>query len=317
MRRAIVALLLAAAAPVAAAELPASTLEAGYCDKSLIGTPLRLPSFPAAAQRRLEQDVEIARAALRIAPDRPESHFWLARRLSYLGRFCESVDVLTAAIAQFPESYELRRYRARKLARSRQFEAALADYREGLRLMGGKPDYFEPDGLPNRVGITLGTYRANMIYYHAQTSFAVGDYRSMLTGLQTAFDMTWPFARNDMTPPIAYWTYLAHRKLGEHDKARAAIARVPADLDLIENEAYHQAVKVMQGRVSLPEAAASKDPNIKFAAAMEHRFAGREADATRLLREIVVENAQGHWPAEVELVAPGRGAPQPGVTPAD
>lgn len=319
MKRALVALLLIVAAPAAAAEVPASTVDAGFCDTSLIGAPLRLPAFPAATQRRLEQDVEIARAALRIAPDRPESHFWVARRLSYLGRFCESVDVLTAAIARFPESYELRRYRARKLARSRQFEAALADYREGLRLMAGKPDHFEPDGLPNRVGITLGTYRANMIYYHAQTSFAVGDYRSMLAGLQTAFDMTWPFAKNDMVPPIAYWTYLAHRKLGEHDEARAAIAKVPAELDLIENEAYHRAVKVMQGLIPLVEAAASKDPNIKFAAAMEHRFAGREADATRWLREIVVENAQGHWPAEVELVAPDRRAPQapplPGVVP--
>ncbi len=309
MRRAICALLLATAAP-AAAELPANAVEAGSCDRSLIGTPLRLPQFSAATQKRLEQDLEGARAMLRIAPDRPESHFWVARRLSYLGRFCESVDVLTAAIAQFPESYELRRYRGRKLARSRQFEAALADYREGLRLMAGKPDHFEPDGIANRVGITLGTYRGNMIYYHAQTSFAVGDYRTMLAGLRTAFDMTWPFAKNDLVPPIAYWTYLAHRKLGEHDAARAAIAQVPAELDLIENAAYHQAVKVMQGRIPLAEAAASKDPNVKFAAAMEHRFAGREAEATRLLREIVVENAQGHWPAEVELVAPDRRAAQ-------
>ena len=47
------------------------------------------------------------------------------------------------------------------------------------------------------------------------------------------------------------------------------------------------------------------------------RFAGREAEATRLLREIVVENAQGHWPAEVELVARDRrvsqAPPLPGV----
>lgn len=308
MKRALIALLLASAAPAAAVEVPASTVKAGYCDKSLIGTPLRLPEFPAATQRRLEQDLEIARAALRIAPDRPESHFWVARRLAYLGRFCESVDVLTAAIAQFPESYELRRYRARKLARSRQFEAALADYREGLRLMEGKPDYFEPDGLPNRLGITIGTYRGNMIYYHAQTSFAVGDYGTMIAGLQTAFDMTWPFAKNDMIPPIAYWTYLAYRKLGEHDKARAVIDRVPAEIDLIENHAYHQATMVMQGRIPLAEAARSKDPNVKFAVAMEHRFAGREAEATAMLREIVTENPQGHWPAEVELVAPARRA---------
>jgi tetratricopeptide (TPR) repeat protein len=308
MKRAAVALLFAAAAPAAATEVPASTVKAGICEKTLIGTPLRLPELPAATQRRIDQDIEIARAALRIAPDRPDSHFWLARRLSYAGRFCESIDVLTAGIAQFPQSYELRRYRGRKLARARQFAAALADYREGLRLMGDRPDHFEPDGLPNRLGLTIGTYRGNLIYYHAQTSFAVGDYRTMVEGMTQALELAPSFAKNDMLVPTAYWTYLAHRKLGEHDKARAAIEKVPAQLELIENHAYLEAVKVMQGRLPLAEAVRRTDPNIRFAVAMEHRFAGRETEATAILRQIVTENAQGHWPAEVELIRPGRRA---------
>ncbi|WP_324749262.1 hypothetical protein SH591_11690 [Sphingomonas sp. LY54] len=320
MNRALFAMLataglLASGAAGAAAEVPPSTVAAGFCDKTLIGTPLRRPDFSAATQRRLDQDIEIARAALRIAPDRPESHFWLGRRLAYAGRFCEAIDVFTRAIAKFPDNYELRRYRARKLARARQFDLALADYREGLRLMEGKKDHFEPDGLPNPLGLTIGTYRGNMIYYAAQTSFAKGDYRAVVDGMARALELAPTFARNDMLVPTAYWTYLAYRKLGEHDKARAAIDAVPADLDLIENQVYHQGVKVMQGRMPPAQIAGNADSTIKFAAAMEHRFAGREAEAGAMLREIVTENAQGHWPSEVELVAPARRVGAAGATP--
>lgn len=289
-------------------DVPVSIVAAGYCDKSLLGTPLRLPDFSEATQRRLDQDIAIAEAALRIAPEREEMHIWMGRRLAYAGRVCEAVDALTRGIAAFPDSYKLHRFRARKLARARQFELALADYERGLALMEGVADNFEPDGLPNPLGLTIGTFRGNMIYYHAQTSFATGDYRAVIDGMAKALAMAPDFAKNDMLVPTAYWTYLAHRKLGEHDEARAAIEAVPAELDLIENQIYHRAVRVMQGLEPLAALSDTKDSTIKFAAAMEHRFAGREAEAARLLREIVVENAQGHWPSEVELIAPDRRA---------
>ncbi|MBA3678187.1 MAG: hypothetical protein H0W74_12435 [Sphingosinicella sp.] len=111
-----------------------------------------------------------------------------------------------------------------------------------------------------------------------------------------------------MRVPTAYWTYLAYRKLGEHEKARATIDAIEPDLKLIENDIYYQAVQVMQGRLKPADAGATKDSTIKFAIAMERRFAGDEPGAKALLTEIVRENAQGHWPAEAELAAPGRRA---------
>jgi tetratricopeptide (TPR) repeat protein len=305
---AILSSLAALAMCFSAAAASASPSVTGKCDTSLTGTKLTLPEFPEATQRRLDQDIEIARAALRIAPDREDSHIWLGRRLDYAGRICDSVEAFNNGLKAFPNSYKLYRFRARDLTRARQFEAALADYRKAFELMGDTPDTFEPDGLPNRLGLTISTYRGNIIYYHAQTSFATGDYRMMIDGMAKALAISPDFARDDMRVPTAYWTYLAHRKLGEHDKARAVIDAIEPGLKLIENDIYYQAVQIMQGRLKPADVGPTKDSTIKFAIAMERRFAGDEAGAKALLAEIVAENAQGHWPSEAELAAPQRRA---------
>lgn len=279
---------------------------AGECTVSLTGTPLTLPKFSETAQRRLDEDIEIARAALRIAPDREDSHIWLGRRLDYAGRICDAVDAFNDGLEAFPQSFKLYRFRARDVTRARKFEAALADYRKALALMGDTPDSFEPDGLPNRVGLTISTYRGNIIYYHAQTSFATGDYRAVVDGMAKALALAPGFARDDMRVPTAYWTYIALRKLGEHDKAAAEIAQIEPGLKLIENDIYYQAVQIMQGRLKPADIGQTKDSTIKFSIAMERRFAGDEAGAIAVLAEIIRENAQGHWPSEVELAAVDR-----------
>ncbi|HEY0595782.1 hypothetical protein [Sphingopyxis sp.] len=282
--------------------------DAGNCATSLIGTPLTIPKYSAATQKMLDEDIAIAAAALRIAPDREDSHIWYGRRLDYAGRICDSVDAFSAGIAKFPNSYKLYRFRARDLTRARKFKEALADYDKALELMGDTPDSFEPDGMPNPVGLTISTYRGNIVYYHAQTSFATGDYPTMVSGMAKSLALSADFARDDMRVPTAYWTYIAYRKMGEHAKARAAIDAIEPGLKLIENFTYYQAVQIMQGRLDPASVKDTRDSTIKFAIAMERRFAGDEQGAKALLAEIVRENPQGHWPSEAELAAPDRKA---------
>lgn len=300
----ILACLLAAVPASANENVPGA--DAGNCKTSLIGTPLTIPEYPAATQKKLDEDIEIARFALRIAPDREDSHIWYGRRLDYAGRICDAVDAFSAGIEKFPNSYKLYRFRARDLTRARRFGEALADYEKALALMGDIPDSFEPDGMPNAIGLTISTYRGNIVYYHAQTSFATGDYPTVVAGMARSLELAPDFARNDMRVPTAYWTYLAYRKMGEHQKARAAIDAIEPGLELIENFTYYQAVQIMQGRLDPADIEDVRDSTIKFAIAMDRRFAGDEAGARALLTEMVRENPQGNWPAEVELAHANR-----------
>lgn len=288
--------------------VPAAAQDTGRCATSLIGTALTIPKYPAATQKILDEDIAIAAAALRIAPDREDTHIWYGRRLDYAGRICDAVDAFSAGIERFPNSYKLYRFRARDLTRARRFNEALADYETALKLMGDTPDTFELDGMPNPLGLTISTYRGNIVYYHAQTSFATGDYPTMVSGMARSLALAADFARDDMRVPTAYWTYLAHRKMGQHDEARKVIDSIEPGLKLIENDVYYQAVQIMQGRLKPEQFATTRDSTIKFAIAMERRFAGDETGAKALLGEIIRENPQGHWPAEAELAHPHRTA---------
>lgn len=294
-------LALALALACMAAAAPAAG-PSGHAATSLIGTPLHDPDWSEQTRKRLEQDVEIARAVLAIAPDREDSWIWLGRRLAYLNRFDEAIDVFSLGLERFPDSYKLLRFRARKLARSRQFEAALADYRRALALMEGVADSYEPDGLPNARNQFLGSYRSNLHYYHAQTSWAIGDYAATLAGMERSARE--PLVQNDdHQVAIRYWRHLALRKLGRHEEAQAAVADTPDGLELIENDAYYDGVRFLQGRLDADTVLARRDPVSAFAVAMTWLFEGRHDDADALLERIIRDTPQGFCPAETELVA--------------
>lgn len=283
-----------------ASDVPAAPQESRAM--SLIGTPLRDPAWSAQTRANLETDLRIARAAMEIAPDREDSYIWVGRRLAYLERFPEAIDVFTQGLNKFPDSYKLLRFRGRKLARSRQFTAALADYARGIELMKDVPDSYEPDGIPNARNQFLGSYRGNMHYYWGQTSWATGDYEAVLRGMERSGQE--PLAQNpDHLLATKYWRYLALRKLGRDAEASAVIHDVPDDLELLENFAYYDGVRFMQGKVSREELQAKADPVSLFAVAMDHHFRGEKQQAEAMWEAIIRAAPQGFWPAETELLA--------------
>ena len=269
---------------------------------TLTGQPLREPQWPEATRERLETDLAIAKAVMEVAPEREDSWIWLGRRYGYLGRYGEAIEVFSAGLERFPDSYKLHRFRGRHRARSRDFAGAIEDYRAGLAKMEGHADSFEPDGIPNARRLTISTYRGNLYYYLGQTSFATGDYPTMIHALDLA--LTSPIALDieDHQVAVVFWKYLAHRKLGEDTIAAQLLASIPAELELIENDSYHRAVQVLQGVISGDDAEREGDSLSRFALGMKHQFDGDPENAARVLRAVVAANALGYWPAEVELV---------------
>ena len=270
--------------------------------KTLTGQLLRTPAWSASTREKLELDLEIARAVFEVAPDREDSYIWLGRRLGYLGRYAEAIDVFTAGLQKFPDSYRLHRFRGRHRARNRDFDGAIADYEDGLKKMMGHPDSFEPDGLPNSRGLTISTYRGNLHYYLGQTSFATGNYRRMITELDLSAESPIALDIPDHRLAVVFWQYLAHMKLGQVERADALLHSVPDELQLIENETYHRAIKVLQGATPPHVAETDGDSLSRFALGMRLEFDGDRSASNRVLGELVDDSALGYWPAEVELV---------------
>lgn len=279
-----------------------SQLDGTPAGATLTGQPLRAPNWSDATRQKLELDLAIAQAVFQLAPDREDSYIWLGRRYGYLGRYAAAIEVFTAGLDKFPDSYKLHRFRGRHRARSRDFTGAIEDYEAGIEKMRGHADSFEPDGLPNSRGLTISTYRGNLHYYLGQTSFATGDYRRMIRELDLSSQSPIALDIEDHRVAVVFWKYLAHMKLGETDEADELLRSVPAELELIENVTYHRAVKVLQGVTPQADAEQNGDSLSRFALGMRLLLAGDKAEARRILTAVVEDNALGYWPAEVELL---------------
>ena len=270
--------------------------------ETLIGTPITEPGWSATTRATLEKDLEIARAVMAVAPEREDSHIWLGRRLGYLTRNGEAVDVFTTALEQFPESYKLLRFRGRHLARNRQFERAIADYRRAAALVEDVQDSYEPDGIINARHQYLGSYRSNIHYYLGQTSWAVGDYRATLDGMIRAAAESL-VQHDDRRVATGFWQYLALRKLGRVDDAQAVVDAIAEDLVLVENHDYYDGVRFFKGTLSEQELLTRAGLNATFGVAMVHLIEGRTGKAETMLQGLVAGSSQGYWPAETELQA--------------
>ena len=269
--------------------------------ETLIGTPITAPAWSAETRATLEKDLVIAEAVMAVAPEREDSYIWLGRRLGYLARYGEAIDVFTAGLERFPDSYKLLRFRGRHLARNREFERAIADYRRAAVLVEGRQDSYEPDGIINARHQYLGSYRSNIHYYLGQTSWAVGDYQATLDGMTRA--AAEPLVQHDdRRVATGFWQYLALRKLGRHDEAQAVVDAIPEDLELVENFDYYDGIRFFKG--TLGEASIQEDGglNATFGVAMVHLIEGRAERAAEMLTDLVTGSAQGYWPAETELL---------------
>lgn len=268
---------------------------------SLTGTPLREPDWSPEVRARLEEDLAIAKAVFEVAPEREDSIIWLGRRYGYLTRWSEAIDVFTRGLEVHPQSYKLFRFRGRHRARNRELDLAIADYRRAAELVESHQDSFEPDGIINSRHQYLGTYKSNIHYYLGQTSYAVRDYETTLSGMERA--MSEPLGQNpDRLVSTAYWRYLAYRKLGQHEAAKKLVDPIPSDLEIIENFTYYESILFFQGFRTREEVLAEADTIIRFAVAMDHHFRGEQDQAEEMWLDMVESSPQGFWPAEAELI---------------
>ena len=132
---------------------------------------------------RYESQLAEAKAAYDRAPTNADSIIWYARRLGYLGRIREAIDVYTRGIALYPDNPWLYRHRGHRYISVRELDRAAADLERATSLTQGKPDQVEPDGQPNARNMPIGTLHSNIAYHLALAYYLKGDFARATTGL--------------------------------------------------------------------------------------------------------------------------------------
>src|SRR5688572_9422924 len=116
----------------------------------------------------------------------------------------------------------------------------------------------------------------------------------------------------DMVVATSHWLYMTLRRLGRDAEAARVLEPIRADLDVIENQAYHRLLLMYKGELpvdSLLQRESAERPSVQdvmvaYGVANWHLYNGRRDEAERLLRRILSTRqwgAFGYIAAEAEL----------------
>jgi tetratricopeptide (TPR) repeat protein len=212
---------------------------------SLFGKPL-VSTPPVGEQKtRLEADLAKAQADYDRDPSSADAAIWLGRRLAYLGRFRDAIDVYTRGIARHPNEARLYRHRGHRYITTRKFEEAIADLRRASQLVAGKPDEVEPDGAPNRAGIPRSTLQSNIWYHFGLAQYLRGDFQGALASYREAMKVS--RVNDDMLVATSDWLYMTLRRLKRDAEARQVLEPITEQMDILENSAYHARLLMYKG----------------------------------------------------------------------
>lgn len=168
---------------------------------------------------------------------------WLGRRLAYVGRYQEAIAVFTKGIERFPKDARMLRHRGHRYLSLRCVEKAIADFEAAAKLVKGKPDEVEPDGLPNAQNIPTSTLQTNIYYHLGLAHYLQKNYAAA----EKAYQQCLKLSKNpDMYVATAYWQYLTLRHQQKDKAAAKLLNTIKPHMPLIENEDYYALLQLFQ-----------------------------------------------------------------------
>jgi tetratricopeptide (TPR) repeat protein len=266
------------------------------------------PKLSAETRRDFENKLTIARADFEKEPS-ADNAIWLGRRTAYLGRYKEAIAIYSKAIEKFPKDGRLYRHRGHRLITLRCFDDAISDFRKAAKLVKGKADEMEPDGLPNARNIPTSSLQSNIWYHLGLAHYLKGDFGAALKAYREAEKIS----RNaDMMVATTHWLYMTLRRLGREKEASATIAPITDNLEVIENADYYQLIKLYQGKLKPSDllsdtnqtANTLSNATVGYGVGNWFLYNGRRPEAEAIFRQIVLGiqwASFGHIAAEVEL----------------
>lgn len=284
---------------------PPSLTAQPYEAISLLGDTLVAPQLPDSVRNAREHQLVEAQTAY-ARDSSADALIWVGRRTAYLGRYREAVSIFTAGTISFPEDARFYRHRGHRYLTLRELDLAVVDLERAARLIAGRPDEVEPDGLPNARNTPTSTLQANIWYHLGLAYYLKGDFANALRAYQACLDVS---KNPDMLAATSNWLYLTLRRLDRTAPAARVLQPIRRDLDIIENGSYHRLLLMYKEEMppdSVLRFSPAGEPSLEdvttaYGVGAWHLVNGRPADAERLWRSVV--DARGQWAAFGYLAA--------------
>lgn len=253
-------------------------------------------------------DLLIAKEVYTSNADSLEAIIWYGRRLAYLGKYIDAIEVYSQGLQIYPGSHQLYRHRGHRYLTTRQLPKAIKDFELAAYYSLKKVNAVEPDGLPNKLNKPLSNEKFNIWYHFGLTYYLSGRYDKALS----AFNRCREFSDNDDLLTITtYWQYLTYMKLGNRELAMQLVEDFDFNITLIEYEDYVSLLKLFKLMIkpeSIEKMALNKDrtlnPTLAYGIASYYQHTGELEKANELFLKILESprwDAFGYIAAEAEL----------------
>jgi len=208
--------------------------------------------------------------------DDADALIWYGRFLAYDGQYEKAISIYTTGISRFPSDARMLRHRGHRYITLRKFDLAIEDLEVASKLIAGKENQIEPDGMPNPRNIPVSTLHGNIWYHLGLAYYLKQDFPNALRSYQNCLRTA---SRPDNVVSATHWIYMIHRRMGNVDAANECLKPVVEEMDVIENTSYHRCCLFYQGALTLEQIGSdlsdgSADDAIRYAIGNWHYYSG-------------------------------------------
>ncbi|NNE98810.1 MAG: tetratricopeptide repeat protein [Pyrinomonadaceae bacterium] len=224
--------------------LPVAVFATSGCLES---AKVKKPNLSANTAGLYKANLVLAEVAILKDKNNADAIIWLGRRNAYLGNYKKAIKIYADGMKKHPNDARFYRHRGHRFISIRCFDDAISDFRKAVKLIEGKPDVVEPDGLPNARNIPTSTLQSNIWYHLGLAYYLKGEFKKAAEAYREGLLVS---KNPDMLVAMTNWRYIAVRRSKGKVAAEKEVSRIADDLDIIENEAYYKLVKVYQGKLN-------------------------------------------------------------------
>jgi len=170
-------------------------------------------------------------------PNDPNTLIWFGRRTAYLGNYEDAIKIFTTGIQKYPRDPRMYRHRGHRYISLREYKKAIVDFENAVKLIAGKKDEIEPDGIPNNRNQPISTLHGN-IWYHLGLAYYLEN--DMDNALRAFSNRAVTEKYDDNIVSGGHWLYMILSRLGKTEEANLVLERVNDKMDIIENFSYHK-----------------------------------------------------------------------------
>ncbi len=227
-----------------------------------------------------------------------ENIIWYGRRLAYMTKISDAIEVYTSGIRLHPQSAKLHRHRGHRYITLRQFDKAISDLTTAASLMNADSIEIEPDGIPNRMNKPLSSLQFNVWYHLGLAQYLKGNFEQA----QRAYEHCLKYSTNpDLWVATADWLYMTLMRRGLNEEAEALLEQFDEGAEIIENESYRNRLMFYQGKLTESDLLDPNEVNDDLILATQgygvgnwHFYMGNRERATAIWERVIQSN---YWPA--------------------